>query len=67
MDNIWIYAGAGFAGFLWGAGTVKGEVAVAFMAGVFVANSSVAMWAVIALMIGYVVGSLMSKRSQTAK
>jgi len=67
MDNIWIYAGAGFAGFLWGAGTVKGEVAVAFMAGVFVANSSVAMWAVIALIIGYVVGSLMSKRSQTAK
>ncbi|AML61177.1 hypothetical protein A0E62_gp31 [Pyrobaculum filamentous virus 1] len=28
MDNLWIYAGAGFAGFLWGAGTIRGEVAV---------------------------------------
>jgi len=66
MDNLWVYAGAGFAGFLWGAGTIKGEVAVAFMAGVFVTNSSVATWAVIALIIGYIAGSIMSKRGQTA-
>jgi len=67
MDNLWIYAGAGFAGFLWGAGTIRGEVAVAFMAGVFVTNSSVATWAVLALIAGYIVGSIMSKKSQTAK
>ncbi|MCI4407835.1 MAG: hypothetical protein JHC26_01995 [Thermofilum sp.] len=65
MDNLWIYAGATFAGFLWGAGTVRGEVAVAFMAGVFITNSSVATWAVIALIAGYMVGSLLSKRGQT--
>lgn len=65
MDNLWIYAGAGFAGFLWGDGIIRGEVAVAFMAGIFVANSSVAAWAVIALIIGYMVGSLMSEKEQT--
>jgi len=66
MDNLWIYAGAGFAGFLWGAGTITGTVAVAFMAGIFITNSSVATWAVIALIIGYMVGSLLSKRGQAA-
>ena len=67
MENLWIYAGAGFAGFLWGAGTIRGEVAVAFMAGIFVTNSNVATWAVVALIIGYIVGNLLlSKKGQTA-
>jgi hypothetical protein len=67
MDNVWVYAGAGFAGLLWGMGTVRGEVAVAFMAGIFVANSNVATWAVIALVAGYMVGSLlMGRKGQAA-
>ena len=67
MDKVWVYAGAGFAGLLWGAGTINGTVAVAFMAGIFVTNSNMATWAVIALIIGYMVGSLlMGRRGQAA-
>ena len=67
MDNVWVYAGAGFAGLLWGMGTIRGEAAVAFMAGIFVTNSNVATWAVIALIIGYMVGSLlMGRKGQAA-
>jgi uncharacterized membrane protein YcfT len=67
MDNIWIYAGAGFAGFLWGSGTVRGEAVIAFMAGLWMGNSSVVQWAVLALIAGYIIGSLMSKKGQTTK
>jgi hypothetical protein len=67
MDNVWVYAGAGFAGLLWGMGTIRGEAAVAFMAGIFVTNSNVATWAVVALIIGYMVGSLlMGRKGQAA-
>ena len=67
MENMWVYAGAGFAGLLWGMGAIRGEAAVAFMAGVFVTNSSVAVWAVVALIAGYVIGNLlMSRRGQVA-
>jgi len=66
MDNVWVYAGAGFAGLLWGMGTIRGEAAVAFMAGIFVTNSNVAVWAVIALIVGYMVGNmLLSRKGQT--
>jgi hypothetical protein len=66
MDNLWVYAGAGFAGLMWGMGTIRGEAAVAFMAGIFITNSNVAVWAVIALIAGYIVGSLMSRKGQAA-
>jgi len=62
MENLWVYAGAGFAGMLWGMGTIRGEAAVAFMAGIFVTNSNVAVWAVIAMIAGYIVGNLLSSR-----
>jgi len=66
MENMWVYAGAGFAGLLWGMGTIRGEMAVAFMAGVFVTNSNVAVWAVIAMIAGYMVGNmLLSRKEQT--
>ena len=68
MDNVWVYAGAGFAGLLWGMGTINGAVAIAFMAGIFVANSNAAMWAVIALVAGYMVGNmLLSRKGQAAR
>ena len=67
MENLWVYAGAGFAGLLWGMGTIRGEAAVAFMAGIYVTNSNVATWAVIALVAGYMVGSLlMGRKGQAA-
>jgi len=47
---------------LWGMGTIRGEAAVAFMAGIFVTNSNVAVWAVIAMIAGYIVGNLLSSR-----
>ena len=62
MDNVWVYAGAGFAGLLWGMGTIRGEAAVAFMAGIFVTNSNAAVWAVIALVVGYVLGNMLMAR-----
>ena len=62
MDSIWIYAGAGFVGFLWGAGSIAGTVAVAFMAGLWLGNSNVALWAVLALIAGYVVGQMFMAR-----
>jgi len=62
MENLWVYAGAGFAGLLWGAGTINGAVAIAFMAGIFVTNSNVATWAVVALVVGYVLGSMLMAR-----
>ena len=62
MENLWVYAGAGFAGLLWGMGTIRGEMVVAFMAGIFVANSNAAVWAVIALVVGYVLGSMLLAR-----
>jgi hypothetical protein len=66
MDQVWVYAGAGFAGLLWGAGVITGTVAVAFMAGLWLGSSGVVQWAVLALIAGYVVGSLMSRRGQAA-
>jgi len=62
MENMWVYAGAGFAGLLWGMGTIRGEAAVAFMAGIFVTNSNVAVWAVIAMIAGYVIGNMLISR-----
>ena len=66
MDNVWVYAGAGFAGLLWGMGTIRREMVIAFMAGIFVANSNAAVWAVVALIVGYMVGNmLLSRKGQT--
>jgi multisubunit Na+/H+ antiporter MnhE subunit len=62
MEDLWVYAGAGFAGFLWGAGVVTGAMAVAFMAGLWLGNSAVVQWAVLALIAGYVIGSMVSRR-----
>jgi len=62
MDNVWVYAGAGFAGLLWSMGTIRREMVVAFMAGIFVTNSNAAVWAVIALVVGYVLGSMLLAR-----
>jgi len=66
MENLWVYAGAGFAGMLWGMGTIRGEAAVAFMAGIFVTNSNVAVWAVIAMIAGYVIGNMLISRKGQA-
>jgi hypothetical protein len=46
-------------------GSISGTVAVAFMAGLWVGNGSVIQWAVLALIAGYVIGSVMSRRRQT--
>jgi hypothetical protein len=63
MDAWWIYAGAGFAGLMWGAGYVQPAVAVAFIAGILLgAGGDVAKWAVLALIVGYIVGSMFIKR-----
>ena len=62
MDNLWIYVGAGFVGFLWGAGSIAGAVVIAFMAGLWLGNSGVALWAVLALIAGYVVGQMFMAR-----
>jgi uncharacterized protein (DUF849 family) len=66
MDEWLVYASAGFAGFLWGAGYVQPAVAFAFVAGIWMgAGSNVAKWAVLVLIAGYLVGSVMSRRRQT--
>jgi hypothetical protein len=62
MDNVWVYAGAGFVGFLWGMGSIAGTVAVAFMVGLWLGNSGAAQWAVLALIVGYVVGQIFTAR-----
>jgi hypothetical protein len=64
MDRVWVYAGAGFVGLLWGMGSVPGTVAVAFMAGLWLGDGGVIQWAVLALIAGYIVGSVMSRRGQ---
>ncbi len=67
MDEWWVYAGAGFAGFLWGSGNIRGEVAVALVAGIWLGSGggNVVMWAAIAMIIGYVVGNMfVSRRGQ---
>jgi len=67
MDQWWVYAGAGFVGFLWGMGAVDGTVAVAFLAGVWMGvGGDVAKWAILALIAGYVIGNVVGKRGQTA-
>jgi hypothetical protein len=67
MDQWWVYASAGFAGMLWGMGAVAGTVTVAFLAGVWMgAGGDVAKWAVLALIAGYIIGSVVGKRGQTA-
>jgi len=48
-------------------GTIRGEAAVAFMAGIFVTNSNVAVWAVIALIVGYMVGNMLLSRKEQTK
>jgi len=62
MDDWWIYASAGFVGFLWGAGNINGTVAVAFVAGLWVGNGNVIQWVVLALIVGYVVGQIFTTR-----
>jgi hypothetical protein len=67
MDEWWVYASAGFVGMLWGGGYVQPAVALAFVAGIWMgAGGDVAKWAVLALIVGYIVGSMMSRRGQTA-
>jgi len=66
MDNVWVYAGAGFVGLLWGMGYVQPAVALAFLVGVWAgAGNGIIKWAVIALIVGYIIGSMMSKKGQT--
>ena len=62
MDNIGVYAGAGFVGFLWGTGSITGAMAIAFMVGLWLGNSGAALWAVLALIVGYVVGQMFMAR-----
>ena len=66
MDEWWVYASAGFAGLLWGAGYIQPAVAFAFVAGVWMgAGGDMAKWAVIALIAGYVLGyMLLARRRQ---
>jgi hypothetical protein len=68
MDKVWIYAGAGFAGFLWGAGSIRGEAALALMAGIWLGSGGgdVVVWAVIAMIAGYVIGSMVAGRKGQA-
>jgi hypothetical protein len=67
MDKWWVYVGAGVAGLLWGAGYVEPAVAFAYAVGVLMgANGDVAKWVFLALVAGYVVGSMMSRRRQVA-
>ena len=67
MDNLWIYVGAGFMGILWGSGYVQPVAALAFLAGIWLGSGGDVMkWAVMALMMGYVVGSvILAKKRQT--
>ena len=59
MDNLWIYVGAGFVGLLWGSGYVQPVAALAFLAGLWLGSGGdVVKWAVIALILGYIVGSV---------
>jgi hypothetical protein len=52
---------------LWGVGYVEPAVAVAFVAGIWLgAGGDMAKWAVLALIAGYIIGSMMSMRGQTA-
>ena len=65
MDQWWVYASAGFAGLLWGSEYLQPGVAFAFVAGIWMgAGGDVAKWAVLALIAGYIIGNLMSKRRQ---
>ena len=64
MDNVWVYVGAGFMGLLWGMGSITGAVVTAFMVGLWLGNSGVALWAVLALIAGYIIGRMMSKKGQ---
>jgi predicted permease len=68
MDQWWVYAGAGFAGIMWGAGFIQPTVALAFLAGLWMGvGGDVMKWAVIALIVGYIVGSVVfAKRGQAA-
>ena len=66
MDSIWIYAGAGFVGLLWGGGYVQPATALAFLVGLWLGpGGDVVKWAVMALMMGYIVGSMIfAKKGQ---
>jgi len=67
MGQFWVYAGAGFAGLLWGGGYVQPAVVLAFVAGLWLgAGGDVGKWAVIALIAGYIVGSMMRRREGAA-
>ncbi len=66
MDKWWVYASAGFAGLLWGGGYVQPAVVLAFIAGLWLGVSGdVAKWAVIVLIIGYILGSIMFAKKRT--
>jgi hypothetical protein len=43
-------------------GSIAGTVAVAFMVGLWLGNSDAALWAVLALIVGYVVGHILMAR-----
>jgi hypothetical protein len=67
MDRVWVYAGAGFAGFLWGSGSIRGEAALALMAGIWLGSGGgdVVVWAVIAMIVGYVIGNMVAGRRRS--
>jgi membrane protein DedA with SNARE-associated domain len=68
MNDWLVYASAGFAGLLWGAGYVQPAVAFAFVAGLWLGTGSDVMkWAVLALIAGYIVGNLIIKKRQVTK
>jgi hypothetical protein len=66
MDQWWIYASAGVAGFLWGIGYIQQAVALAFIAGLLLGAGDAAKWAVLAVIASYIIGSMMIGRRQTA-
>jgi len=69
MDNLWIYVGTGFVGLLWGSGYVQPAVALAFLAGIWLGSGGdVVKWVVIALILGYIVGSMiLAKKGQAVR
>jgi hypothetical protein len=65
MDRWLVYAGAGFAGIMWGGGYVQPVTVLAFIAGLWLGvGGDVAKWAVLALIAGYIVGSIIAGRKR---
>ena len=65
--TMWAYVGAGVVGLLWGGGYIQPAVALAFVVGLWLGSGNdILKWAVIALIAGYVVGSIVMRRKGQA-